>query len=175
MSVRNSLLAILAERPAHGYALKSEFERFTAGFWPLNIGQVYTTLDRLERDGLVEPDHASERDRQAWKITRSGRNELSTWFQTPVDDRAARDELAIKMLLAIAGESVDISGLLQTQRAAAMSRLQQYTREKRAADPQRDLPWLLLLDAFVLKAEAELKWLDLCDERTRRHRARGVH
>ncbi len=172
MSVRNSLLALLAEHPAHGYALKSSFEKSTAGTWPLNVGQVYTTLGRLERDGLVETEGVDD-TRQTWRITKSGRAALEQWYASPVaDDPPTRDELAIKVLLAVAADDVDVSGILQGQRAATMERLQELTRHKRKADPERELPWILLLDALILKAEAEIRWLDLCEERLRQ-RAEG--
>ena len=54
MSIRHGLLALLAQEPMYGAQLRSEFESRTGGTWPLNVGQVYTTLSRLERDGLVE-------------------------------------------------------------------------------------------------------------------------
>lgn len=174
MSVRHSILALLADEPAHGYALKSEFEASTGATWPLNVGQVYTTLRRLERDGLVEPLSSGDDDaRVTWRITKPGLAELRQWFGSPVTaDPPARDELAIKVLLAIATDRDDVADLLQAQRAATMERLQGYTHKKRNADPQRDLPWLLLLDALVLQAEAEVKWLDLCEARLRARRGR---
>jgi len=166
MSVRNSLLAILAAQPTHGYGLKADFERSTAGAWPLNIGQVYTTLARLERDGLVEPESLDEGPRQTWRITDAGRAALAGWFEAPVeDDPPARDELAIKVLLAVAADREDIGEILERQRAATIERLQQYTRQKLRADPERELPWLLLLDALILKANAEIEWLALCEAR----------
>lgn len=166
MTVRNSLLAILAEGPTHGYGLKSTFEDSTAGTWPLNVGQVYTTLGRLERDGLVRPHGTGDGVRQTWKITKDGRRALDDWYATPVvDDPPARDELAIKVLLAVAADDVDVSEILQRQRTATMERLQELTRLKRQADPEAELPWLLLLDALILKAQAEIKWLDLCEAR----------
>lgn len=168
MTVRHSLLAILADEPAHGYGLKSRFERRTAGTWPLNVGQVYTTLARLQRDGLVEPDGDDDSARQSWKITDAGRVALSEWYQTPVvEEPPSRDELAIKILLAVAMEDVDVGDILQRQRSATMELLQRYTRQKRNADPEHDLTWILLLDALILKAEAEIKWLDVCEERLR--------
>ncbi|MGQ0554178.1 MAG: PadR family transcriptional regulator [Planctomycetota bacterium] len=168
MTVRHSLLAILAEQPAHGYSLKSSFEKSTAGAWPLNVGQVYTTLDRLQRDGLVEAQGLADSPRQSWRITKAGRAALAEWYQSPVvDDPPSRDELAIKVLLAVAADAIDVQEILQRQRVATMDRLQQYTRQKAKADPARELPWLLLLDALILKAEAEIKWLDLCEERLR--------
>ncbi|MCP3918481.1 MAG: PadR family transcriptional regulator [bacterium] len=171
MPVRNSLLAILAAHPAHGYGLKSSFEQTTARAWPLNVGQVYSTLARLERDGLVEPEGTSDGSRQTWRITAAGREALGEWYAEPVvNDPPSRDELAIKVLLAVAAEEVDVGVILHRQRVATMERLQELARHKRKADPVGELPWLLLLDALILKGEAELKWLDLCEERLR-HRA----
>lgn len=170
MGIRQSLLALLAGQPAHGYGLKTGFERSTAGAWPLNVGQVYTTLARLERDGLALPVDG-EGERQSWRITPAGRAELERWYAQPVvEDPPARDELALKVLLAIAAEEVDVGTILDTQRASTLERLQELTRHKAKADPERELPWVLLLDALILKAEAELRWLDLCEERLR---ARG--
>jgi DNA-binding PadR family transcriptional regulator len=167
MSVRNSLLAMLATQPTHGYGLKSDFERSTAGAWSLNIGQVYTTLARLERDGLVEPASVGEDGpRQTWRITDGGRHELARWFAEPVPgDPPARDELAIKVLLAVAADRDDVATILERQRAATLERMGEWTRQKQRADPERELPWVLLLDALILKAEAELKWLALCEAR----------
>jgi DNA-binding PadR family transcriptional regulator len=177
MSVRHSLLAMLAHQPAHGYGLKSSFEKSTAGAWPLNVGQVYTTLARLERDGLAETlasGASSGTDaRQTWRITEAGRAALAQWFESPVaDDPPTRDELAIKVLLAIAADAVDVQAILDGQRAATLQRLQEYTRLKAKADPEHELPWVLLLDALILKAEAEVRWLDLCEERLRQRSER---
>ena len=164
MTIKNSLLAILAKEPTHGYALKSSFEKSTSGTWPLNVGQVYQTLNRLERDGLVEAVRTDDSERQTWKITGGGRTALEDWYGEPISrDPPVRDELAIKVLLAIAADQVDVSRILQTQRTATMRRLQELTLHKRKADPDEQLPWILLLEAMVLKAEAELKWLDLCE------------
>lgn len=174
MTVRNSLLAILAEQPTHGYGLKSSFERNTAGLWPLNVGQVYTTLGRLERDGFVKPwGKVTERARQSWKITAAGRKTLTDWFESPVEDRP-RDELAIKVLLAIAADSVDVREIIHRQRVATMERLQQLTRAKRKTDPKDDLSTVLLLDLQILRADSEIKWLDVCEQRLRGRRRRDT-
>src|SRR5205807_3308423 len=83
VSVRHSLLALLSAGPVHGYGLKTEFEAATGDVWPLNVGQVYTTLGWLERDGLVTA--AADADGQkVYKITEAGRDELDRWFETPV-------------------------------------------------------------------------------------------
>lgn len=173
MSVRHSLLAILAAESAHGYALKTAFEKSTANAWPLNVGQVYTTLDRLERDGLVDGEGVGDGPRRTWRITDAGRAQLAAWYASPiVEDPPPRDELAIKVLLAVAADGEDVGAILMDQRAATMQRLQDWTRQKVRADPERELPWVLLLDALILKAEAEIKWIDLCEARLRARSAR---
>lgn len=177
MSVRSGILALLADQSGHGYGLKSRFDASTAGAWPLNVGQVYTTLTRLERDGLVRADESNDTARQAWAITTAGRDEVAAWFRTAVADQPLRDELALKLLLAMSGRSADVQQLLQTQRAAAMTRLQEYTRQKRTQGALSPLQLVLLLDALILKAEAELKWLDLCEDRLQQRastQGRGV-
>lgn len=185
VSVRFGLLALLAEQPTHGYQLKTAFERRTGGSWALNIGQVYTTLQRLERDGLVRSERPAGdavqepvgdsriSDRTDYRITLAGREQLESWFASPVvPDGPARDELTIKVLLAIAASDVDVTDVLQRQRTATLAQLQAYTRRKARADPERDLAWLMLLDALIFKAEAEVRWLDACEARIRRHAGR---
>lgn len=169
MSMRHGLLALLEDGPNHGYQLKHEFEARTGGAWLLNVGQVYTTLQRLERDGLVAPVGDPDDERRVYTITAAGQEALEHWFGEPVVVSAPpRDELAIKVLLAVAAEEVDVTSVLQRQRTATLEQLQEYTRLKRQADPDDDLPWILLLDALVLKAEAEVRWLDTCEARLRR-------
>ncbi len=175
VSVRFGLLALLDEAPSHGYNLKTAFERRTGGSWALNIGQVYTTIQRLERDGLVESmETADDGDvRREYRITPTGRAQLATWFDNPVVAEApARDELAIKVLLAVAAGDVDVTALLQRQRRASIEQLQAYTRRKAKADPGRDVAFLILLDALIFRTEAEIRWLDACDARIRSLAAR---
>jgi DNA-binding PadR family transcriptional regulator len=169
MSVRYGLLALLDEAPSHGYQLKTAFERRTGGNWALNIGQVYTTIQRLERDGLVESvGQTADDDRREYRITAAGRAELSDWFDNPVVAEApARDELTIKVLLAVAAGDIDVTGLLQRQRRASVEQLQAYTRRKAKADPGHDVAFLILLDALIFRAEAEVRWLDACEARIR--------
>jgi DNA-binding PadR family transcriptional regulator len=167
LSVRFGLLALLDEAPRHGYHLKTAFERRTGGSWLLNIGQGYTTIQRLERDGLVV-SAGGEDDRREYRITPTGRAELAAWFDNPVVAEApARDELTIKVLLAVAAADVDVTALLQRQRRASIEQLQAYTRRKAQADPERDVAFLILLDALIFRTEAEVRWLDACDARIR--------
>jgi DNA-binding PadR family transcriptional regulator len=167
MAMRYGLLTLLADAPTHGYELKTGLERATGGSWSINVGQVYTTLGRLERDGLVATDYADD-DRRDYRITPSGKAELERWFAEPyVPDTAPRDELTAKVLLAVAARDVDVRNLIQRQRAATISVLQAYTRRKAAADSD-DLALLMMLDALIFRAEAEVRWLDACDARITR-------
>ena len=165
MSVKHGLLALLERGPRYGYQLRAEFEQATGGTWPLNIGQVYTTLARLERDGLVRSLPESDGGQRPYEITDAGRAELALWFATPVSqtDRP-RDELAIKLALALTTPGVDVRAVVQTQRTAAVRMLQEYTRLKsRTRDDPSDLAWRLVLDAMVFRTEAEVRWLDYCE------------
>jgi DNA-binding PadR family transcriptional regulator len=170
--VKHGILALLAESSAHGYQLKADFEQRTGGAWELNIGQVYTTLQRLERDGLVRPEDDDEDDRRTYAITPAGRAALATWYGTPIVAMPPpRDELAIKVLLAVASSEVDVHAVIQRQRTAVLEHLQALTRRKRGADPVHDLAVVLHLDALVLRAEAEIRWLETCETRLRQHPA----
>lgn len=172
MSVKHALLSLLEQEPMYGYQLRQEFESRTGGTWPLNVGQVYTTLTRLERDGLVEAAGEDEEGHERWRLTATGREEVATWFTTPVArTQPPRDELAIKLALAVTVPGVDVGTLIQRQRSASMAALQDYTRLKRqaGAGPERaDLAWGLVLDSLVFGAEAEIRWLDHCEARLRR-------
>lgn len=167
MSVKNGLLALLEREPTHGYQLRAEFERSTGVTWPLNIGQVYSTLARLSRDGLVEEaDEAEEPGKVVYQLTNAGRAELATWFATPVTPAEhPRDELAIKVALALHTPGVDVRAVLQAQRTATLRKLRELTRLKTKADDAGDDAWLLVLDLMIFRAEAEARWLDHSESR----------
>jgi DNA-binding PadR family transcriptional regulator len=173
MSVRQALLALLEQGPMYGYQLRTEFERRTGSTWPLNVGQVYTTLTRLERDGLVAESGDDGEGHVIYRLTDAGRDEVATWFTTPVErTQPPRDELAIKLALAVTVPGVDVGTVIQQQRSATIAALQDYTRLKRARtsdlqDPT-DMAWTLVLDSLVFAAEAEVRWLDHCEARLRR-------
>ena len=171
MSVRHGLLALLAEQPRYGYQLRTEFESRTGATWPLNVGQVYTTLARLERDGLVSPQGDDGEGHAYYAITDAGRAEVARWFAEPVARSVPpRDELAIKLALAITAPGVDVLRITQAQRTHTLRALQDYTRLKaRATD--RDIAWLLVLDSLIFQAEAEIRWLDHCESRLARAEA----
>ena len=169
MSVKQALLALLEEQPRYGYQLRAEFERRTGSTWPLNVGQVYTTLSRLERDGLVTAEGEDGEGHVVYAITKAGREEVNGWFTTPVArTQPPRDELAIKLALAVSVPGVDVGAVIQQQRSATIRAMQDYTRLKARAGSDDDLAWSLVLDSLVFAAEAEVRWLDHCEVRLRR-------
>jgi len=173
MSIRQGLLALLEQGPRYGYQLRAEFEERTGSTWPLNIGQVYTTLDRLVRDGLVTEVGHDDAGRVTYAITDVGRASVATWFATPIrhSDRP-RDELAIKLAMAATVPNVDVRAVVQAQRTESMAVLRDYTRLKSTrtlSDADGDLAWSLVLDSLVFAAEAEVRWLDHVETRLLRH------
>jgi DNA-binding PadR family transcriptional regulator len=171
MSIRHSLLALLERGPMYGYQLRTAFEEATRSTWPLNIGQVYTTLTRLERDGLVRSLPEGDGGQRPYEITEQGHADLAQWFTTPVSrSERPRDELAIKLALALTTPGVDVRTVVQTQRTTTMRTLQEYTRLKGGQPDPQDLPWWLVLDALIFQAEAEIRWLDHCETSLVRYR-----
>jgi len=174
MSVRHGIVALLAEQAMHGYQLKTEFERRTGGTWPLNIGQVYTTVQRLIRDGLVESiPHPGDGELERFRLTEAGAAEAAAWWSRPVERGApAREELAIKLALAVTARGVDVRAVVQAQRTETMRALHDYTRLKSTGrpevEPHADLAWSLVLDHLVFAAEAEVRWLDHVEARVAR-------
>ncbi|NMM22880.1 MAG: PadR family transcriptional regulator [Phycicoccus sp.] len=184
MSIRRGLLALLAQEPMYGAQLRSEFESRTGGTWPLNVGQVYTTLARLERDGMVEAAGAADDEgRINYRLTDLGATEVQRWWVAPVDrGDTPRDELVIKLALAVTVPDVDVQRIVQTQRTATLRHLQDLTKLKRATsdeaggrgpDQRNELAWLLVLDNLVYAAEAEIRWLDHVESRLAREATRA--
>jgi DNA-binding PadR family transcriptional regulator len=161
VSIKHGLLALLSEGPAYGAALKADFEQRTGNTWPVNVGQVYTTLDRLQRDGLVAADEPDVEGRIRYRLTDAGRTELDSWWRTPVDREATpREELVIKLALAVDSPGIDSAAVAQAQRSATMHRLQQLTRLKTSIDAATDFAWLMVVEHQLFAAEAEIRWLD---------------
>jgi DNA-binding PadR family transcriptional regulator len=168
MSVPHALLALLSEGPKYGLRLQNEFESRTGEVWPLNVGQVYTTLQRLERDGLVEADVEGERSQKRYRITADGAEELAGWLRTPPElSPPPRDELVIKVLVALQIPGIDIGEILQVHRRQAVEVMQRYTRIKAEA-AQGDVPLALVADAELFRLESIVRWLDAADVRLKR-------
>jgi DNA-binding PadR family transcriptional regulator len=165
MSVRHALLALLSEGPKYGLQLRQEFEARTGEVWPLNVGQVYTTLQRLERDGLVESEGKGEGPGKGYRITGAGRDELGEWLRTPPDDEGPpRDELLIKVLVAAHAPGVDVHEVIQAHRLWLVVLMQRYTAVKAGAGPE-DVAIALVVDAELFRLEGAVRWLDTADMR----------
>lgn len=169
MSIRHALLALLSEGPKYGLQLRQEFETRTGEVWPLNVGQVYTTLQRLERDGLVESDGSGDEGPQKdFRITPEGSAELASWLHTPPDlSSPPRDELVMKVLIAVHAPGVDVGEVVQSHRRYLVQLMQEWTRLKEySAD--RDLAFALVVDAELFRLDSVVRWLDAADGRIKR-------
>ena len=174
MSVRHALLALLSEGPKYGLQLREEFEDRTGEVWPLNVGQVYTTLQRLERDGFVESDDtAADGPQKAFRITAEGEQELAGWLRTPPDLASPpRDELVMKVLVAIRVPGVNVQDVIQVHRRYLVELMQQWTRIKEA-EADSDLSLALVVDAELFRLDAVVRWLDASGGRILRAEADG--
>lgn len=172
LRVRDALLALLAHGPAHGYQLKVDYERLT-GAGPINVGQIYSTLDRLQRDGLVERDETAEDDRRVpYHLTDAGRAEAMSWLldarELPLNGRSV---VAGKVLLATRVPGIVVQDVIDAHRFALMAAVG--SSRQRVRGKQLDLEARLVLEAELAVAEAELRWLDLCDAELRATGATG--
>ena len=189
MSVRHALLALLSEGPKYGLQLREEFEARTGEVWPLNVGQVYATLQRLERDGLVAAageDPVSEPGTQgapqkAYEITEVGSAELAQWLRVPPDQSTPpRDDLVMKILIAIRIPGTDVYEVIQAHRRYLVQLMQEWTRLKGDAPGAEDdgggpgdLAFGLVVDAELFRLDSVVRWLDAAEGRLRRAAADG--
>jgi DNA-binding PadR family transcriptional regulator len=169
MTIRHALLALLSDGAKHGFQLAQDFEAGTGEMWPLNTGQVYTTLQRLQRDGLVAvDDDAGDGPQHVFELTDAGRDELAEWLRTPPDlSVPPRDELVIKLLVALRVPGVDVIELSQAHRRHLIGAMHEYTRLKQDAG-EDDIGLLLVADAEIFRLEAMVRWLDAADARIKR-------
>lgn len=165
MGIKEGLLALLADEPKHGYQLKLDLEAATGDAISVNVGQVYSTLQRLERDGLIRSGGRDADDREIYEVTETGRKALTRWTIEAVDLAAAgRDEVSLKVLIAMSTTGLDPAAVIEHQRRFTMGLLQDLT-QLQAREPDSELAWQLHLDRLMYSAEAELKWLDRVEER----------
>jgi DNA-binding PadR family transcriptional regulator len=162
MSLRYGVLGILAEQPLHGYQVRNRFEGMLGGTWDVNIGQVYATLQRLERDGMVRTAGArGDRGKLVYELTDLGRGELESWLAEPDSGpQALRQEVYVKLLLAARVANGGLPDLLLKQRRAYLQRLRDVSGlEQRARDDGKD-DLALLLRGALLHTEADLTLID---------------
>ena len=185
MSVRHALLALLSEGPKYGLQLREEFEARTGEVWPLNVGQVYTTLQRLERDELVEAEddvkdvkddkETKDGPQKRFHLTEAGRVELARWLRTPPDmSSPPRDELVMKILIALRVPGTDVHVVIQAHRRYLVELMQQWTRIKEA-EAEHDLSLALVVDAELFRLDSVIRWLDTADGRIKRASADQGH
>ncbi len=170
MSVRYALLGLLAQRPRHGYELRAAFEALAGGrdTWEVKPGQVYATLERLARAGLVTEAGVEKEggpEKRIYTLTPAGQTALEEWLYSGVTGEYGRDEFFIKLMVALAVGGVDIRRMIRVQRAALYQELHRFTRQRMEADPQRELALVLFLDKIVMRLEADLRWLDMVEAR----------
>jgi DNA-binding PadR family transcriptional regulator len=164
--MRASFLALLANGPAHGYELKQALEqRFGDLLPPLNAGQIYTTLARLERDGLIEGSDVKgdSRGKRVYALTDDGRRELERWVSVPTPVGRLKDEFAMKLVLGGLGGLVDPDEMIERQRQECLQSLRDLDALVRANGG--GLAGELLIEGASLHVEADLRWLDRIQER----------
>jgi len=164
VSVRHTLLALLSEGPKYGRQLREEFEARTGGAWPLNAGQMYAALRRLERDGLVESgDTGTAGPRREFRITSDGAAELAAWLRTPPDLASApTEQMAAKVLAALQVPGADAHRVIQVHRRSLMELMQRWTRIKRE-QTDHDRGVRLRIDAELFRLDSVIRWLDTAD------------
>jgi DNA-binding PadR family transcriptional regulator len=172
MSVKHGILAVLDRRSMHGYDLRRDLEEELGPAWAVNFGQIYTTLERLVRDGLVVQSEtvstADAPDRKLYTVTPAGRAELHRWFLSADDDaETGRDELHAKIVLGLTGD-IDVQQVIQAQRKGQLRRIGLLTKRKEELDPELDLASVLQIDFSIAKSEAIVRWLDNAETRISR-------
>lgn len=170
MSVRNTLLGLLAQRPRHGYELRAAFEALVGGeeLWNVKPAQIYTTLARLEESGLVRCDGTTQDggpEKRTLSLTEQGRAELASWFETSIDGEHHRDEFYLKLLLSLSTPGIEPHRVIQVQRSGLYHNLHDITSRRNQCNPQVELAQIFLLDKAIMHLEADLRWLDIVETR----------
>ena len=168
MSVRHAILALLAQRPRHGYDLRAAFGAVAGGEenWEVKPAQVYTTLTRLEKSGLVT-EQAVEQDagpeKRIYAITLAGQSALEEWFAEGARPEHQRDPFFLKLMLALVSGAADPYRVINTQRTLLYRELHALTKQRSRVDPKRQMARLLLLDKAATQLEADLRWLEMTE------------
>lgn len=159
MSTQHALLGLLEDEPRHGYELKRLWDLRFEHLQPLRFSQIYASLNRLEREGLIElvgaePGHGP--DRKRYSITRAGADDLERWLAEPEPPQSPiRSTLFLKVVLALASGR-DADGYLETQRAAHTERMRELLALRDEAGDVEEA----LLEYATFHLEADLRWID---------------
>lgn len=174
MATAEAVLGLLEERSRHGYDLKQAYDSLFGERKPLKFGQIYSTLARLDRDGLVRVEAVEQGDgpeRKRYGITARGSADLDAYLRAALDPRPGlHDELFVKVVLAITSGR-DARDLLQRQRSAHRDRMRELTAAKRGAGLLR----VITADRDLFHLEADLRWIDLTEARLARLRKELAH
>lgn len=170
MSVRHAVLGLLAQRPRHGYELRAAFEAVVGGEenWDVKPAQIYSTLARLEKGGLVAEDSVGQNggpEKRVYAITPAGRATLIEWFATGIEREHQRDEFFIKLMLSLVSNEANPRTLLQTQRTQLYQEMHAITTQRNSLNPKAALARILLLDKAIMHFEADLRWIDMVEAR----------
>jgi DNA-binding PadR family transcriptional regulator len=164
MSIGHAFLGLLESNPRHGYELKRAYDERFGRVRPLAFGQVYATLSRLLKNGLVEVDAVEPGDgpeRKRYAITDAGVTDVQQWLSTPErPDLYLQSTLYTKVVLALL-TGRPAADLLDTQRAEHLSLMRELTRRQ----AREDLAGQLVADHALFHLEADLRWLELAAAR----------
>ena len=162
MSLKYGVLGLLKEQPLHGYEVKTRFEAMLGGTWDVNIGQIYTTLQRLERDGLVRPvGHRGDRGKLLYELSPEGNKALDEWLAQPDSGpQQLHEEIYVKLLLATRIANGDLKGMLARQKRAYLQRLRDLNRLEEGARRDGRIDLARLVRGALLHTEADIKWMD---------------
>ena len=168
MSVRHTLLGLLAQKPRYGYELCAGFTALVGGRenWDVKPPQIYTTLARMAESGLVVlEDNNGKKGKSEYRITAKGHTELMNWFRESAVKEPQQDPFYLKLMLSLELDEVDASRLVIIQRASLYQELHAITEQRQQLDPQVQLAQILLMDKAIMHLEADLRWLDMIESR----------
>ncbi|MFF6950692.1 PadR family transcriptional regulator [Streptomyces iakyrus] len=165
--MRLPLLALLARGPAHGYELKQDLEQLLGSAYPQpNVGQIYVTLGRLEKSGLIEGEDVAQSSRpnkKVYHLTDAGREALRAWFEEPEGEPRVRDEFFMKLALAPQTGLAEQITLINQQRRQYLNTMRQLSKLAAAEDRDNRIAHLLI-EGAMLHLQADLDWLERCQE-----------
>jgi DNA-binding PadR family transcriptional regulator len=170
LSVRQAVLGLLVQRPRHGYELRAAFEALVGGEenWDVKPAQIYSTLTRLEKSGLVVEDSVEQEagpEKRIYAITPDGVETLKEWFSDDVEPEHQRDEFFIKLMVGLISGVADPFHLIQSQRTNLYQSLHDIIEQRKRCDPKRELARILLLEKAAMYLEADLRWLEMTEGR----------
>jgi DNA-binding PadR family transcriptional regulator len=170
MSVRHTLLGLLAKEPHYGYELRASFMALAGGAenWEVKPAQIYTTLNRMVESGLIErgtSDENGSEEKVAFSITLAGRQELDAWLTSGSLDDPQQDAFFLKLMLSLELPEISAARLIQTQRSTLYKELHRITTQRTRLDPKSELARILLMDKAIMHLEADLRWLDMIESR----------